>query len=36
MKIIDTHCHLDLEVFDADREQVLQESPCLRWHGARF
>lgn len=26
MKIIDTHCHLDFEVFDADREQVLQEA----------
>ena len=26
MEIIDTHCHLDFEVFDADREQVLQEA----------
>jgi TatD DNase family protein len=26
MKIIDTHCHLDFEVFDADREQVLQDA----------
>lgn len=26
MKIIDTHCHLDFEAFDADREQVLQEA----------
>jgi TatD DNase family protein len=24
MEIIDTHCHLDFEVFDTDREQVLQ------------
>jgi TatD DNase family protein len=24
--IIDTHCHLDLEAFDADREQVLQRA----------
>ena len=26
MKIIVTHCHLDFEVFDADREQVLQDA----------
>jgi TatD DNase family protein len=26
MKLIDTHCHLDFEVFNADREQVLQEA----------
>jgi TatD DNase family protein len=26
MEIIDTHCHLDFEVFDADREQVLQDA----------
>jgi len=26
MNIIDTHCHLDFEVFNADREQVLQEA----------
>ena len=26
MKIIDTHCHLDFEVFNPDREQVLQEA----------
>jgi len=26
MQIIDTHCHLDFEVFDADREQVLQDA----------
>ena len=26
MKLIDTHCHLDFEVFDVDREQVLQEA----------
>lgn len=24
--LIDTHCHLDADVFDADREQVLQQS----------
>ena len=26
MNIIDTHCHLDFEVFNADRGQVLQEA----------
>jgi len=26
MKLIDTHCHLDFEVFNADREQVLQDA----------
>jgi len=26
MKLIDTHCHLDFEAFNADREQVLQEA----------
>ncbi|RKZ67395.1 MAG: TatD family deoxyribonuclease [Gammaproteobacteria bacterium] len=26
MKLIDTHCHLDFEVFNDDREQVLQEA----------
>ncbi len=26
MEIIDTHCHLDFEVFDTDREQVLEEA----------
>ena len=26
MTLIDTHCHLDADVFDADREQVLQQS----------
>jgi TatD DNase family protein len=26
MEIIDTHCHLDFEVFDVDREQVLQDA----------
>jgi TatD DNase family protein len=25
-KIIDTHCHLDLDVFDVDREKVLQQA----------
>ena len=24
MRLIDTHCHLDQEEFDADREQVVQ------------
>ena len=26
MEIIDTHCHLDFEVFDIDREQVIQDA----------
>ena len=26
MTLIDTHCHLDADVFDVDREQVLQQS----------
>ena len=26
MEIIDTHCHLDFEIFDADREQVLRDA----------
>ncbi len=26
MEIIDTHCHLDFEVFDADREQVIHDA----------
>jgi TatD DNase family protein len=26
MEIIDTHCHLDFEIFDADREQILQDA----------
>jgi len=26
MKLIDTHCHLDFEVFNADRDHVLQEA----------
>jgi TatD DNase family protein len=26
MQMIDTHCHLDFEVFNTDREQVLQEA----------
>ncbi len=26
MKIIDTHCHLDFEVFDADRHEVLADA----------
>ncbi len=26
MEIIDTHCHLDFEVFDTDRKQVLQDA----------
>lgn len=26
MELIDTHCHLDLEAFDADRDEVLQRS----------
>ena len=26
MEIIDTHCHLDFEVFDTDREQVIQDA----------
>lgn len=26
MELVDTHCHLDFAVFDADREQVLQQA----------
>ena len=28
MRIIDTHCHLDVEEFDSDRDQVIEN--CLK------
>ncbi len=29
MQLVDTHCHIDIEAFDADREQVLQHASEL-------